>query len=116
MQRTMDIWVLNDHGVEREIEVEAVWKICPDCRGEGKSSRYLGAFTSLEFDAFDDDVQDDYLSGRLDRTCDRCKGWGKLLCPDVDKMLPRVKAGWEQWLEQELLAASVQAAERRAGA
>jgi hypothetical protein len=64
----------------------AVWSICPCCNGEGKSSAYLGSFTSSEFDeAFDFEEQDAYFKGDYDRTCENCRGQGKVLEPDWER-------------------------------
>lgn len=55
------------------------WEICDVCRGEGKSSAYLGAFTRSEFDeCFDPSEQDEYFAGAYDRACEHCNGSGKI--------------------------------------
>ena len=48
--------------------------VCPQCRGEGTSSLYLGAFTASEFDEMGEEFQYDYMRGALDRTCETCDG------------------------------------------
>lgn len=61
------------------------WEICPHCRGEGKSSAYLGAFTADQM-RDDPDFMEDYFAGNYDRTCEDCKGSGKVQEVDMDRM------------------------------
>lgn len=51
------------------------WTICARCEGHGKSSAYLGVIRQEEWDQ--DEVAD-YFAGKYDRSCDLCKGSGKL--------------------------------------
>lgn len=48
--------------------------VCPECRGTGSSSAYLGAFTSEDMHEQGQDFMDDYISGAYDRKCDECNG------------------------------------------
>lgn len=59
------------------------WIICRHCRGEGKSSGYLGAFSMAELHE-DPDFYEDYMSGAYDRPCEVCAGSGKLLVKEPD--------------------------------
>lgn len=57
----------------------APWVICPTCRGDGKHSRNLGAYTQEEFDEqFSPEEQEDYFNGVYDTTCNTCHGTGKV--------------------------------------
>jgi hypothetical protein len=48
--------------------------VCPQCRGKGPSTAYLGSYTAEEWDEAGEDFQDDYLSGYYDVTCETCDG------------------------------------------
>ena len=58
----------------------AKWVICGACEGEGTSSAHLGAITSDEWNGpdWDDDSREDYLEGRYDKQCEKCRGTGKV--------------------------------------
>lgn len=47
--------------------------VCPQCGGRGRSSMYLGTFTSEELWE-DPDFAEDYLRGGYDRECESCHG------------------------------------------
>jgi hypothetical protein len=62
----------------------ATYQVCPDCRGEGASSLYLGAITQEDRERdWSPDEWDAYLRGEYDRTCDRCKGRRVVLVVDM---------------------------------
>src|ERR1700692_1203166 len=57
----------------------APWIICPRGNADGKHSRGLGAFPMSEFnEQFAPDEQAEYFAGAYDRTCEPCKGSGKI--------------------------------------
>jgi RecJ-like exonuclease len=86
--------VIDDEGLE--IELPTRWEICDMCRGEGKESAYLGAFTSEDF-AEDYEFFEDYMAGRYDRTCEACRGTGKVKVVDEDRCEQRLlEMYWEQ--------------------
>ena len=60
------------------------WAICSHCRGDGKSSAYLGAFSREDFNE-DPDFAEAYMNGEYDRMCDECKGSGKVQLIDVSR-------------------------------
>jgi hypothetical protein len=68
------ITLFDEDGGERELPFK--WVICGGCRGHGKSSAYLGAFTAEQIHE-DPDFAEDYRSGFYDRACDECGGSGK---------------------------------------
>ncbi len=72
-----------DNGVEESIHLPAVWRICEPCRGHGKHSHAIGAVTSSEWANWDPDERCDYLRGGYDRTCEACRGTGKVLEVDL---------------------------------
>lgn len=94
------------------------WEICPHCLGEGKSSAYLGSFTSDEFDERFETLeeQDAYFNGCYDRTCGHCQGTGKVKVLDESRCIPEEL---EEYRRQEYWKRSAEAeaeAERRLGA
>lgn len=77
-----------DGDEEIEVELPAVWVICSHCRGEGKSSSYLGAITSDEWhNDWDPEEQERYIAGEYDRPCTACEGLGRQLELDPDAKL-----------------------------
>jgi hypothetical protein len=105
---------------ERRVSFPAEWVICDECRGEGKSSAYLGAYTMDEMDEAGPEFEEDYFAGRYDRTCECCKGSGKLKVIDYDRVRGRLQEAYlRAYQEQEREERAYQricAAERRMGA
>jgi hypothetical protein len=91
-----------------EIKLPHKWEICSYCRGEGKSSAYLGAYTTEEWDQMDTDWQEDYIAGHFDRACEHCAG-GKVQVPDWSRM---TKPQRKQWNAQCRAEAECRAEER----
>jgi len=99
-----------------DIEVPAVWAICHECGGEGKSSAYLGAYTAEEFDeAFNDNGKADYFGGAYDRTCEHCKGSGKVQEPDLRGLTAEQRDYVAGWAQEEAEYRAMCEAERRMG-
>lgn len=92
-----------------------VWAICSHCRGEGKSSAYLGAFTADEMYEEGPEFMEDYMSGFYDRTCDECGGSGKVMEVDEDRCPPDLLAKYEAKLADDYEYEQMCAAERRMG-
>jgi len=57
----------------------AQWVICDSCKGEGGTSKHLGAFSRDDIDELGDEWLEDYVAGAFDRPCEDCKGSGKVL-------------------------------------
>jgi DnaJ-class molecular chaperone len=75
-------------GEEIDVEVEhqlpGKYEICSACSGHGASSAYLGAITSEERERdWDPEEFEDYMEGAYDKTCEECKGSGKVV--EVDE-------------------------------
>lgn len=89
--------------------------VCPQCRGTGASSAYLGAFTH---DELMEDIEfcEQYLSGGYDRTCETCHG--KNVIDDVDEEATDKETLnlWHSWLQDEAEYRAEVEAERRMGA
>lgn len=107
--------VLNDEGYEIQIKVPCHWEICGTCRGDGKHSAHLGAITSSEWDEWDYEEQETYMSGGYDRTCEDCGGSGKILTEDYDKLPKEDRERLEKQDRDEYLYRQECEAERRAG-
>ncbi|MCD6056519.1 MAG: hypothetical protein K0Q89_49 [Thermomicrobiales bacterium] len=87
--------------------------VCPQCRGRGKSSAYLGAYTQSEWAEQGEDFQDDYLAGHYDRTCDMCGGANVVdELTDEAEARPAIRA----WLKEMWECDAMEAMERRMGA
>lgn len=103
-----------EDGTEKKLPTK--WCICGQCKGEGKSSAYLGAYTHEEMDQQGEEFIEDYFAGNYDRICERCNGAGKVQEVDFEIISPEDLALFERqsWeLRQERAAHQ---AEIRAGA
>lgn len=79
---------------DEQVELPTLWTICGACRGEGKSSAYLGAYTSSEWAEQDDDFREDYMNGAYNRPCDACNGSGKIKKVDESCLSPEHLEAW----------------------
>jgi hypothetical protein len=87
--------------------------VCPQCKGTGLSSAYLGAYTQSEWAEAGEDFQDEYLSGMYDRTCPECDGHNVVdELTDEAAARPAVVA----WFREMNEMYAIEAAERRMGA
>ena len=98
-----------------EIKLPTRWEICSTCRGEGRSSAYLGAFSGEDM-AEDPDFARDYMNGAYDRACDTCGGDGKVRAVDEDRLTPELLALYEEEVREEADYQSMCRMERRMGA
>lgn len=101
--------VLYEDGNDDGRELPFRWVICNSCRGHGKSSAYLGAFTGDQMRE-DPDFAEDYRNGLYDRACDCCGGAGKVKAADLAKMS---KADRKAYGKQQREFAEVDAIERQ---
>lgn len=99
-----------------EIELPFKWEICGACRGEGKSSAYLGAFTRSEMDEEGPEFLEDYMAGRYDRACDGCGGAGKVKRVDWSKLTKQQKKDWNAQVRADRECAAEERMERLMGA
>lgn len=91
------------------------WEVCFSCKGEGRSSRYLGAFTSDDMYELGDEFREDYVSGVYDRMCDECEGRSTVREPDYDRMTPDQNRDWDGWVHSYSALRAEEAAERKFG-
>jgi hypothetical protein len=98
-----------------EIELPTRWEICGHCRGSGKSSSYLGAFTQDDMAEAGPDFCDEYMAGRYDRACDVCDGSGKVQTVDHARMTKAQRAEWQAQCQADDAIAAEERAERAFG-
>lgn len=98
-----------------EIELPFKWVICSACSGHGKSSAYLGAYTSDDMDEAGPEFRDEYMAGRYDRPCISCDGAGKHKVADGSRMTQEQRAAYRYQRQEERETRAIEAAERRFG-
>ena len=76
------------------------WEICGDCRGEGASCAYLGAFTREQMEE-DPEFFHDYMKGDYDRTCEFCGGSGKVWEVNEEALNDEQKAEYQEALDSD---------------
>jgi hypothetical protein len=99
-----------------EIELPTRWEICAACRGEGKSSAYLGAYTSSEMDEAGPEFMDEYMRGAYDRPCISCDGLGRHKVADGTRMTKEQRAAYRFQCQADREIEAIHRAERRMGA
>ena len=109
--------VIDNEGIEHKLPT--IWVICSCCRGEGKSSLYLGAITQGDREpggSWDDpEAFEDYMNGHYDRPCDECEGSGKVKVVDVKAMKPDLKEIYEADIRDAREMRAIERAERKMG-
>jgi hypothetical protein len=79
-------FIYEDEEEDREVELPAIWMVCPRCHGEGKhvDPRIDGnGFTEDDWAQESHEFKEDYMSGKYDVTCHECKGLR--VVPEVDE-------------------------------
>lgn len=119
MRNRITVYIETAEGDE-ERELPTRWEICECCRGEGKSSRYLGAITQSDREPGGswDDPEDfaEYMRGGYDRTCDECDGSGKVRVVDEERCAPELLEAWREQCRDDAELDAIERAERRMGA
>jgi len=90
--------------------------VCPQCRGEGSSSLYLGSYTQSEMDEQGQEFYEEYMTGAYDRTCDTCGGLRVIDEVNEDAMPAELRKEWEEWQRNAWSYRAECEAERRMGA
>ena len=68
------------------------WTICPECEGDGSHALALGVIDRADWS---NDELADYFGGAYDRTCDCCKGAGKILTSEWERISAE-RAAWDE--------------------
>lgn len=77
------------------------YEICDNCEGTGGSSAYLGAITQEERERdWDPEEFETYMDGGYDRTCEDCKGTGKVVVVDEEKCDKQLFARYEEVMRE----------------
>lgn len=100
---------------DTERTIASKFEVCPDCKGSGTSTAYLGAYTSDELDEAGPEFLEDVRAGNYDRACDLCGGLRVVEVPDTARMSPAEIEGWNLEQREAAADAAMAAAERRAG-
>ena len=82
------------------------------CLGDGATSAHLGV---IDHDDWDDDELRAYLNGAYDRSCDACRGSGKVKGLDYDLLTPDQRVVVEDQDDQDANYQAEMASERRMG-
>ena len=90
--------------------------VCPQCRGKGVSSLYLGAYTASEMDEAGDEFREDYMNGAYDRTCESCEGRNVVQIIDVDGLSDDDRRSYERYMQECYADAAIERQERMMGA
>lgn len=108
-------------GESTDVTIPQRWEICCECEGEGKHAHAIDGdgITGSEWNEWDDDERENYLEGRYDRTCEVCRGSGKMKVTDYDSLremerkYPGICEQWENHCEAEYQYDREAEAERR---
>lgn len=101
---------------EGEKKLPTKWEICPECRGAGKSSAYLGSYTQSEMDEWGPEFFEEYMSGDYDRKCEVCNGTGKIQVVDEELLSEEDQKAYAEQLREERSEWQEREMERRMGA
>lgn len=108
--------ISEDDGEERELpfSLEMKWEICGCCQGSGTHA--LHGLEITNWDEWDYDERDAYLSGDYDTACGECNCSGKIRVVDWSYYPPALEREWDlYWHEIYNMRAEMEA-ERRMGA
>lgn len=103
------------------IAVPLHWEICQQCRGEGTSTAYLGAYTQSDREEMGDDWYEfieDWQRGVYDQSCDGCDGTGKVKVVDEDAIArtPELQKAWHAYANEMYALEAMERQERMMGA
>jgi hypothetical protein len=91
-------------------------EVCDYCRGEGKSSAYLGSYTQSEMDEQGPEFYEDYMAGAYDQECPECRGLRVVDVVDEERLPEDLRREWQDYVREMYAMDAEIAAERRMGA
>lgn len=104
--------------VETEVDVPAIFEVCPTCQGRGKHVNPEIDASGLSREDFEDDPDfaRDYWAGAYDVPCMECSGLRVVPVPDPARMSPAVRKALQDDARRRADYAAERAAELRWGA
>lgn len=100
---------------DTEVTIASKFEVCPDCKGKGSSTAYLGAYTADDLDEAGPEFLEDVRAGNYDRPCDACEGLRVIEVPDTLRMSGAEREAWNTEQIEAARDAAEAAAERRVG-
>lgn len=113
---TITLTVMDDEGEESEVELPAIFEVCPTCDGRGRHTNPSIDCMGISSEQFDEDpdFRDDYFSGRFDVPCNACGGRRVYPAADTSNH-PEIARYLEQKERDDAAYAAERAAEARMG-
>lgn len=90
-----------EDNVPEYLSLLAKYEVCPTCRGNGKHSNHLGAFTQSDIDEMGEDWLHDYMAGEFDKVCENCKGQRVVAVIDRENNSEKNLKLYDTWEEEE---------------
>jgi RecJ-like exonuclease len=87
------VCIYEDNGDETQVEVPVKYEVCPTCDGKGthvNPAIDAGGITSSEWEEWDDEDRESYMSGAYDVRCYECQGKRVVPVLDRDRTDPKV--------------------------
>ena len=105
---------------ERDMRNDPAWLpptdtiVCPQCRGRGVSTLYLGDVTEMIRE--DPDFGEDYWGGVYDRECDHCHGRNVIDVIHVEALDSDALNSYTEYMEEAFSTDAIERQERMMGA
>lgn len=106
--KTITVTYENDDGKEVDINLPAIAEVCNRCGGTGKHSNPSidgNGITGSEWEEWDEDDKESYMSGAWDIPCETCEGTNVVWVIDDTSLTGEEKKAYEQYCEERLARA-----------